>query len=205
MPALSLYAGDSAEARVKGVLASSVADGVYTKLVDAGALFRELHFERELDGSYGGYLVTESTLSVGHNTGKIEIHLCRDANCAAEFAGSPVAVPYDVEVLKSQNLTPLSAWSGVAGWSTYRGNNAQTGYVPVTLDAGKFSQRWRWSPEIPSGKLGLTMVATADGKLYASAANKPYALKEHDASVVWSHDLQRLGISVGRRSGRVRR
>lgn len=186
---LGVYPGDSAFVGLAGALAPSITDAVYTKMVDAGRTFGHMEFGNQYNGGYGGYgghLEIDPGLAVGHHTGKVELHLCRDANCGSEYPGSPVFLPYDVEVRNGENLTPLSAWSGVPDWGTYHGNNAQTGYVPVTLDVSKFSQRWRWSA---AGNSQLTAATIANGKVYVGAGSKLYALSERDASVVWSRDF----------------
>lgn len=48
--------------------------------------------------SFYAVLYTSPTLPVGRYQGNLEVHLCKDINCAVEYPGSPAALPYDLTI-----------------------------------------------------------------------------------------------------------
>lgn len=92
------------------------------------------------------------------------------------------------------NITALGAWNGVPDWTTYQGNSAHTGYVPIALDPNTFSTRWE-GPTLnqhfgySSSPFTLT---TSSGQLYIAYGLILYALKELDGSPVWQYDFSGL-------------
>jgi hypothetical protein len=101
-------------------------------------------------------------------------------------------------------LTPLTKMAGAGDWTTYQGNNAHTGYVPVTLNPSVFGLRWSWvqplgGPAVPGSEL-VSMVVTGNDQLYVTSlapspgtfgAERLYALKEFDASQVWMQEINK--------------
>jgi hypothetical protein len=77
----------------------------------------------------------------------------------------------------------------------FQGNAAHTGYVPVTVDPNSFTTRWQGGPTLDNtpgyGTFAYTLT-TDGGNIYIANGTKLYALKELDASQVWSYDVSGL-------------
>ncbi len=132
----------------------------------------------------------DTAITPGVHAGNIELRLCKDLPCSAQYEGSPFSLPFRVEVFAATNLTPLSPWPGIDEWAQHQSNAAHTGYVPVTLDVTKFNRRWKWLGD----ELRLQPVVTDGGMLFVVNtgyfnAVKVQALNEADKSLVWSHDF----------------
>jgi len=110
----------------------------------------------------------------------------------------------------SFNLEPLQPFTGVSDWTASGGGPSHSGYVPVTLDASRFSARW--SVNLPPGnttpcgvdfgfscaELSSAVTDSADGHVVLTVdtvvqtANVDaddlalYSLNEMDGSVAWS-------------------
>lgn len=149
------------------------------------------------------FLKVDPALKPGTYTGQIELRVCKDNPCTQELPGSPVVVPYTVKLTASTNLSALNRIGGAPEWAQHQGNAAHTGYLPVTLDPGKFNRRWRWQPpagvqvgeihETPSAY--IPPVVSSNGSVYAMVQGvflppTLYALSEHDHSVRWSQALK---------------
>jgi hypothetical protein len=115
------------------------------------------------------------------------LNVCHDQNCAQTLPGSPVTVPFDIQVspLTNAGLTPLTPWPGVSDWETFQRNAAHTGFVPVTLNPAAFATRWLWTAP---GKQ-VSTVTTSAGRLYVNSGHVTYALNEFDRSIAWKHDF----------------
>lgn len=164
-----------------------------------------------VSGSGGEFtldVVTSSTAAAGHYSGSATLKLCADAACTQSQPASSVSLPYTIDVLDSgvgwpgDHLTTLSAWAGVPDWSTFQGNSAHTGFVPVDLDADNFTTRWRiagtgqlssWTntPQTVATSGGLLFLSDGSGNLGAGATTLS-ARRESDASVVWQYDFSEL-------------
>jgi outer membrane protein assembly factor BamB len=132
----------------------------------------------------------DEEIVAGIHEGNLELRLCKDLPCTAQYAGSPFLVPFRIEVLAGTNLTPLSPWPGIDEWAQHQANAAHTGYVPVTLDPEKFNRRWKWSAH----GLVLQPVATSDGAVFIVnsgyfTAAQVRAISEVDKSPLWEHDF----------------
>jgi hypothetical protein len=74
----------------------------------------------------------------------------------------------------------------------FQGNAAHTGFVPATLDPNTFSTRWTGGPTLNNtpnnynGAYAWTLT-TDGGQLYIGFGTTLYALKELDASQVWTY------------------
>jgi hypothetical protein len=155
------------------------------------------------DGSYLLSLSTVGSAAQGHYTGDITLKLCADAACAATQTVPSVTVPYELTVAapgsawQGDHLTALTPWAGVADWSTFQGNAAHTGYVPVEIKPDQIAPRWKTgATSQPSGiYTGYGVVSTltaANGIFYAAGNNVLKARKESDGSLVWSYDVSGL-------------
>jgi len=60
--------------------------------------------------SYYAVLYTSPTLAIGRYLGNLEVHVCRDVNCAAEYPGSPASLPYDLTITaRALAATPIAS------------------------------------------------------------------------------------------------
>ena len=153
-----------------------------------------------------GYLLQLSSATgaaPGHYTGDITLKLCADAACATAQAVPSVAVSYDLTVAapgsawQGDHLTALVPWTGVADWSTFQGNAAHTGYVPVEIKPDQIGPRWKAGAISQSnggfyGYSNFNTLTAADGVFYAALNNVLKARKESDGSLVWSYDVSGL-------------
>ena len=145
-------------------------------------------------------LGTSTTVAAGHYTGTVTVNLCSGTPCATPQPIPSVKIPYDLYVLTSasawpgNNLTTLVPWAGTPDWTTFQGNAAHTGYVPVQLDPNSFSTRWQIpAVDIPvSLGANLDTLTTSNGQLYIGGGTILYARKEFDGSSVWQYDFSGL-------------
>ncbi len=153
------------------------------------------------NGNYTFALDTQATKASGHYTGKLTIKLCSDATCATALAVPSISVPYDVTVHGMDNawpgdkLTALVPWEGVADWSTFQGNNAHTGYVPVEIKVDQMQLRWKRGAINNSNSgynAGISPLVTSNGRYYASGDKKLTAYQESDGKALWSYDTSGL-------------
>lgn len=148
-------------------------------------------------GSYTFELDTLPTKPGGHYTGNLTIKLCSDQACSVAQAIPSISAPFDVTVLTSDSawpgdqLTPLAAWSGVADWATFQGNNAHTGNVPVEVKANQMLLRWKRGAVNGSGSgynATMSPLVTSGGRFFASGDKKLTAYQESDGKEIWSYD-----------------
>lgn len=79
-------------------------------------------------------------------------------------------------------------------WETFQGNSAHTGYVPVSLDVNKFTERWQMDIPDREPDLYLNPAVTGKGLVYVSDDGyfdnqSLYALRESDGSIAWRYDF----------------
>lgn len=154
------------------------------------------------DGSYTLSLGTVTGAAAGHYSGNITLKLCADQACATPQAVPSVTVPYDLTVMGSgtawpgDNLTPISAWTDAPEWSTFQGNAAHTGYVPVTISPDQIKLRWKSAAISQSqsafGYNSPATMAIGNGMFYGAGPAALKARKEFDGSVAWSYDVSGL-------------
>ncbi len=199
-PARVAFSADEDEAPVLPFSVSTPSGTAFVQFVDKGGVFQ---FDSEwvtVGASLNRTLPLNPRLAPGTYNGQIELRVCKVLPCTQELPGSPVVVPYAFTLRPSINLSAISAMPGAAEWAQHQANAAHTGYVPVTLDATKFTRRWRWSPPLPDGAStssaagNLYPVVTSRGAVYAVTegrfqAASVYALSEHDRSLRWKKDF----------------
>ena len=173
-------------------LAATVASGlsfpIYVNVNDpSGTILGTATLASQPSNHYALTLQANPSLAVGHYTGSLELNVCHDQNCVQPVLGSPVPVPFDIQIAANPNagLTPLMPWPGVGDWETFQGNAAHTGFVPVTLDPTVFATRWLWTA--PDKQ--ISTVTAAAGRLYVNSGHVTYALNEFDSSTAWQHDF----------------
>jgi len=109
---------------------------VFPVIVDsAGVLVPNMQLVRDSDSQYHAALQTSPTLAAGHYTGSFSIKLCKDANCAGQFPGSPVALPYDVTVTPAGS-SAFSAVPAMPLTATAQNGAAPPPGVAVAITAG---------------------------------------------------------------------
>ena len=136
--------------------------------------------------SFNVNLTISPTLKPGHYTGNFSVNICYDSQCSSQVAGAPFPYPYDITV-STGNLTALSAWPGIADWSTFQGNAQHTGFVPVTLDPGQFSTRWAWNTGFIANQPMSPIVSAGNMVYFCATTNDVYALNEADGSAAWTY------------------
>ena len=145
---------------------------------------------RNPDGTYAIALQVRNTIAAGTYQATATVTMCLDANCATPLGGGPLSVPYSVTVAGNTGLTTITAWSGVADWSTYQGNPAHTAYVPVTIDPLRIGKRWTWTSPLTNGyPTPIGHPVESGGRLFVNVGNTLQAIDENDASAVWSYDV----------------
>ena len=80
-------------------------------------------------GNWALALTASPTLAAGHYTGTVQLHVCSDTSCSTQVGGSPLVVPYDIQVAAkpaNSGLTALSVQPGVPAWEMFQGNAAHT-------------------------------------------------------------------------------
>jgi len=192
-------AGDPVPFLIK--LSATVATGlsfpIYVGVNDSsGTLLGTATLSSEPSNHYTLTVQANSSLAVGHYTGSFQLKVCHDQSCMQPVLGSPVLVPFDIQIRTNANagLTPLTPWPGVGDWETFQRNAAHIGFVPVTLDPTVFASRWLWTA--PNKQ--VSTITTAAGRLYVNSGYVTYALSEFDHSIVWQHDftVDLAGINI---------
>jgi hypothetical protein len=152
------------------------------------------------DGTYTLTLTTSNSAGVRRYVDSVTLALCATSNCSERQAIPAVSVPFDIKVMSldsewpGNNLSSLEPWPDVNEWSMFQGNAAHTGYVPVELNPDVFSTRWKRPESMLSvSSLGsVANLAVEDGRLFVSGADQVRALREDDASEIWTQDFSYL-------------
>ncbi len=145
-------------------------------------------------------VVTSTSAALGHVVDKLIVDLYSDAAATVPQALRAIYIPFDVHVLSSNsawsgdNKTTLSAWPGVADWTTFQGNASHTGYVDAAVDPNQFTTRFQGPPMVAGGLGGNydTTLTASNGKFFAANGNILYARNESDLSVAWQYDFSSL-------------
>ena len=162
----SIAQGDPYSATVSGTWsATNLGSGtVYLRVSDSANTFTLPAIQAApANGAFSYALPVAATLASGERTGTITVQACKDAACSNAHAGSSGSVSYRLTL----NTVP--------DWETAQGNAAHSGYVPITLDPGKFAKAWEWRPQhAPSVRtVWLGMPVTGSDGVYLNAV--PYA------------------------------
>lgn len=185
------------------VQSTNLTGTLYVAASDPSNLFNSAVNVTPTANGYALALTVSTAIAAGHYSGNVLLTLCHDAACTNPQAPGSIDVPFNVQVLSAtsawpgNNTPPLAAWSGVADWTMFQGNAAHTGYVPAAIDPNSFTTRWQGGPTLSNspnnynGAYAYTLT-TEGGQLYIASGVKLYALKELDASQVWSYDVSGL-------------
>ena len=151
----------------------------------AGVFEREISFATFVPGTL--ILRPLASLAPGRYTGTVEVQACDFPACVIRMPDvANVSIPFDITV------TPLAALSrlpGVADREMFQGDAAHRGHVAITIDVNKIKPRWYWSnPDSVNGATAvLHPLVFADDRIFAAVnIGMLRALREHDASPVWS-------------------
>lgn len=134
----SIAQGDPYSATVSGTWsATNLGSGaVYLQVSDSANTFTLPAIQvAPANGAFSFGLPAAATLATGERTGTITVKACKDATCSSAHAGTSGSVGYRLTV------------SAVPDWETLQGNAAHNGYVPITLDPGKFVDVWGWTAQ----------------------------------------------------------
>ena len=173
----------------------STSSAVFVVVEGAGIIGPSVSLTPQGDGTFTAAFTTDPALRAGRHTGELIVHVCPVANCAQEFPGSPVRLPYDFTVGVVPNLTPLQRLAGAADWETHQGSPSHAGHVPVSLDASRFSLRWRWVSADTGTNLGLSRPVVAGDTVYVASSgyfasmSRLLALNENEGASRWTHDF----------------
>lgn len=172
---------------------------VYASASDAaGVLQASVQVTAGANGLYTFSLDTATGVAPGRYKGNATIKLCSDQACTTAQSVASISVPYDITIVGAtttwpgDNLTALSAMTGANDWSTFQGNNAHTGYVPIDIKPDQITLRWkRGLLNNPSGSSSTALASqvTANGLLYMTDTTSLYAYKEADGARAWKYDF----------------
>jgi hypothetical protein len=171
---------------------------LHAKVQDLGGVLGEPVAVMRAGDRYVLELSTLRAAAAGLRAGRAVVSLCRDADCATRQSTSRAVVNYSVSVLEADaawpgnNLTALKPMPGAPEWSTFQGNAAHTGHVPVALDPNRFSTRWQI--EVPAflyfnGLFNLATVTTEGGRFFVAGNNAVTARSEHDGTTLWNYSF----------------
>jgi len=182
------------------VQAQTLTGTVFAAATDFGQVFEPNITVTPTANGYSLRLTLSTSKPAGHHTGSIDISLCADVSCNTPQSPATFSLPFDVWILSpgstwpGDNLTTLSPWATAPDWNMFQGNAAHTGYVPVSVDPNSFSTRLL-GPSV-NNQVGYSYSAetltTNGGRIFISQGTTVRALKEHDASQVWSYNFGSL-------------
>lgn len=195
----TLFEGDTREFTVQAFPQQDFAGYLAVIIEDsAGVVRSDPTISDNGDGSYSATFKTARNLAPGQHRGQFVVKLCRDSACSAQHPGSPVSLPYVLTVQSHTNITPLGHLDGAGDWSMFQVNAAHTGYVPVTLDASKFSPRWIWRYSTSDDATApVSPPVIANGLVYVTVGGNfgpasLYALRESDGDAQWQYGFGSL-------------
>lgn len=183
--------------------AAGLSGTLYASISDANNMFAGPVTVSQTGGNYLLELPpTRNTAAAGLHAGQATVSLCRDAACTTRPPTPRVVVNYSVNVLAAggawpgNHLTALAPMAaGAPEWSTFQGNAAHTGYVPVALDPNRANTRWQIV--VPAflyhnGNFNLATVTTEGGRFFVAGNNAVTARSEHDGSTLWTYSFAGL-------------
>lgn len=89
----------SADAAVTTPSDFSTASAVYAYIIDTtGVILPQVQIVQTGPTSYRAVMQTAPSLAAGTYKGSFTVKVCRDVNCAQQFPGSPMQLPYEITV-----------------------------------------------------------------------------------------------------------
>ena len=191
----SIAQGDPYSATVSGTWsATNLGSGaVYLQVSDSANTFTLPAIQvAPANGAFSFGLPAAATLATGERTGTITVKACKDATCSNAHAGTSGSIGYQITINR------------VPDWETFQANAAHNGFVPITLDPGKFAKAWEWkAPSIPDTSfVYVGMLVTGGDSVYSlvtreaanGLADSYVALAEATGALRWE---ARLGPVTG--------
>ncbi|HEU4846044.1 MAG TPA: quinoprotein amine dehydrogenase [Burkholderiaceae bacterium] len=155
--AVSVAAGTSATATVNASVnrpADFDSATVFAYLVDgAGVLLPNAQLVHDSSLAYHATVQTAPTLATGRYQGNFTVKLCRDSGCASQYPGSPMLLPYDIQVTPA-GTAPFSASSSMPLTVTLYQGGALPAPVAISVQAG--GRSWTAASGAPWLVLGST-------------------------------------------------
>lgn len=196
------------QAQTLEVRLNKAIDGpLYVVVTDPQLVFEpEIQLQIESEVKALATLTVKDSVLPGHYRNALQVRLCRNAKCTQEYPGSPVSLPYDVQIDSLiQRLTPLSV--GGPDWVTYQGNAAHTGALPISVSPEKFARRWQWRVGSVTGVTNISHVVTQGGKAFFSTnvgwsgvardvGNLVFAIDESTGVQLWRYDYSSIDGST---------
>ncbi|OEZ58832.1 quinoprotein amine dehydrogenase [Duganella sp. HH105] len=109
------------------------AASVFASVVDSnGVLVPNAQVVRDSDTQYHAVLQTAPSLTAGSYTGNFSVRLCRDSGCSGQFPGSPMLLPYSLQVVPAGQAT-FTATPAVALNATVHAGGAAPAPVSVAI------------------------------------------------------------------------
>lgn len=176
-------------------ITATLPDVVYLLVLDsAGAFDPTIPVTCSSPTACSAVLSTQNTLPSGPTSGQLQVKVCGDAACNAQLAGATLS--YSFTVVAPNGAPALARFANLDDWSTEQGNAAHNGFMPVTLDPGRFSWRWKWTPPNlptrPSVLFSTVPVSSSARQLAFVSANvsdgsasRLFAVREGDGTVAW--------------------
>ena len=198
---VSQFTGQTRALRVRAQIEGSVSGPAQVLITDsAGVMQGDVKLEATSSGSYLASFSTRPSLSAGLHQGTLDIRICEGVSCQQLYGRASLPYEVIVGVESETHLAPLSPWTGIGDWTTFQGDSAHRGYVPVRLDPARFSYRWLWSDPNQSAATLYTTVSvpvsvSADGVAYLVSTRSDgtssvlSTLRESDGSMSWSTSL----------------
>jgi hypothetical protein len=187
----NVAAGTSATLTVRATAADpSIFTGtVYIYIVDSQqVLSGGVELAQINTTTFSATLHSSATLGVGRHQGSFQVQLCKDANCAAQYPGSPVALPYDLNVAPG----PLKATPGSSTSASLHWGGAAPADVSVTVNGPNAT----WSATTPASWLKVTSgTGTGGGSFSVGFVPLGLAVGEYtDTVTVRSADGQTVAL-----------
>lgn len=137
----SQFSGNKRQISFKATVTGAVSGDVYVLIQDDGGVIGSFALSNNAN-VYTAQITTNANMSLGAHQGKLDIRACSNSSCTNLYGQSSVA--YSAQVLSdtTTDLRALSPATGVNDWSTQQGGPAHTGYLPMTVDPQRFSNRW---------------------------------------------------------------
>lgn len=160
---------------------------VYIYIVDSKqVLTTDVNITGVDETTFAATLHTSAALPIGRHQGSFEVQLCKDANCAAQYPGSPVALPYDFTVTAAPlRATATASTAATVHWGGVVASAATVNVSGPALDwAASTSAGWlRLSGLSGNGSGTFTVFYSAVGLAVGSYADK-VTVRSSDAQTV---------------------